>query len=124
MDGLIETLNSEFGETAVTAYSSRRDKMELLRKLSKELDQEIYADTDTFFKMISENQEELLRASLGKTGEPFIPKPDLKFKEYSAIKNFYSGADFERNSFLTLSLPLVSSVLWFMQRAMKRLKWM
>ncbi len=38
VDGLIETLNNEFGEKSVTIYSPRKDKIQLLRKLSKELD--------------------------------------------------------------------------------------
>ncbi len=65
-----------------------------------------------------------MQASIGGDKRPFLPKPDLRFKEYTAIKNFYSGADFERNSFLTLSLPLVSSVLWFMQRIARRMRWL
>jgi hypothetical protein len=56
VDGLIETLNSEFGEKTVNVYSSRRDKLEYMRKLSKELDKEVYSDTETFFKLIGENQ--------------------------------------------------------------------
>ena len=98
--------------------------MELLRRLAKDLDKEVYSDTETFFKMISENQHDLLSANIGGDKSDYVPKPDLKFKEYTAIKNFYSGADFERNSFLTLSLPLVSTVLWFMQRALRKLKWL
>ena len=39
------------------------------------------------------------------------------------IKEFYSGADFERNSFGALSLPLATSILWFMNRFAKRAKW-
>lgn len=96
----------------------------MLRRLSNELDQEVYSDTDTFFKMIGENQNDLLTANIGGDKSDFVPKPDLKFKEYTAIKNFYSGADFERNSFLTLSIPLVSTILWFMQRAARKLKWL
>ena len=52
VDGLIETLNQEFHETSVTPYSNRRDKIELLRRLAKELDQEVYADTNELFKLI------------------------------------------------------------------------
>jgi DNA anti-recombination protein RmuC len=33
VDGLIETLNSEFGEKSVTPYSSRFEKVMLLKKL-------------------------------------------------------------------------------------------
>lgn len=64
--------------------------------------------------MIGENQHDLLSANIGGEKLEYVPKTDLKFKEYTAIKNFYSGADFERNAFVTLSLPLVSTVLWFM----------
>lgn len=38
LDSLIETLNKEFGETTVTRASSKRDKINYLRRLSKELD--------------------------------------------------------------------------------------
>ena len=75
-------------------------------------------------KMISQNQEDLLKVNIGGEKQPFLPKPDLRFKEYTAIKNFYSGADFERNSFVTLTLPLVSAVMWFLQRAGRKLKWL
>ncbi len=84
----------------------------MIRRLANELEHD-YSDTDELFKMISKNQHELLSANIGGEKTDYLPKPDLKYKEYTAIKNFYSGADFERNSFLTLSLPLVSTVLWF-----------
>jgi hypothetical protein len=124
VDGLIETLNQEFHEISVTPYSNRKDKIELLRRLFKELDQETYADTNELFKLIGQNQEDLLTAHIGGEKKDFMPKPDLRFKEYTAIKNFFSGADFERNSFLTLSLPLVSTVLWFIQRAARKMRWL
>jgi hypothetical protein len=73
--------------------------------------------------MIEKNQEELLSVHLSDKSM-FVPKPDLKFNEYEAIKNFYSGADFERNSFLTMVLPFVSTVLWIMQRFGRKLKWL
>jgi len=84
----------------------------------------VYNDTDDLMKMISQNQEDLLKVNIGGEKQPFLPKPDLRFKEYTAIKNFYSGADFERNSFVTLTLPLVSAVMWFLQRAGRKLKWL
>lgn len=59
-----------------------------------------------------------------KDRQSFVPKTDLNFKEYVAIKSFYTGADFERNSFLTMTLPFVSSVLWFMQRFGRKFKWL
>lgn len=68
---------------------------------------------DRLFKMIGDNQDAMLSVNIGGERKPFVPKPELKFREYTAIKNYFSGADFERNSFLTLSLPLVSTVLWF-----------
>ena len=65
IDGLIETLSKEFGETRVSPYSSRREKMDYLKRLVKELDDDTYSDTHTLFKMIGENQEQLLRATVG-----------------------------------------------------------
>ena len=114
VDGLVETLNNEFGEKTVTVYSARKDKLAMLKRLSKELDQDTYHDTEELMKLISQNQEDLLKANIGGAKQPFVSKPDLRFREYSAIKNMYSGADFERNSFVTLSLPLVSAVMWFL----------
>lgn len=38
IDGLVETLNTEFSEKSVSVHSSRREKVDLLRRLSKELD--------------------------------------------------------------------------------------
>jgi hypothetical protein len=55
VDGLIETLNNEFGEKSVTVYSSRREKIEMLKRLSKELDDEVYHDTEDLMRMISQN---------------------------------------------------------------------
>lgn len=52
VDGLIETLNNEFNEKTVTPYSSRKDKIALLKRLVKEIDQEVYADTTELFKLI------------------------------------------------------------------------
>ena len=52
VDGLIETLNNEFGERSVSVQSTRREKIEMLRRLSKELDQEVYSDTEELMKMI------------------------------------------------------------------------
>jgi hypothetical protein len=55
VDGLIETLNNEFGEKSVTVYSSRREKIDMLKRLSKELDEEVYHDTEDLMRMISQN---------------------------------------------------------------------
>ena len=52
MDALIETMNNEFHEKTVTPYSPRKEKIEMLKKLVKELDKEVYADTNDLFKMI------------------------------------------------------------------------
>ena len=60
MDALIETMNNEFNEKTVTPYSSRKEKIEMLKKLVKELDKEVYSDTNDLFKMIGQNQEDLL----------------------------------------------------------------
>src|SRR5687768_4368000 len=111
VDGLIETLNNEFNDTTVKTASPRREKVNYLKKLSQELDVE-YSDHAKFFDLIKKNQEELLSLNLGKK-EPFVPKPDLKFAEYNFIKDFFNPADFERNSFLSMSLPFVSATLWF-----------
>ncbi len=62
--------------------------------------------------MMQEYNDDLLKANIGEK-KPFIPKPDLSFREYNAIKNFYSQADFERNSFVTLCLPISTGLLWF-----------
>jgi hypothetical protein len=55
VDALIETMNIEFNEKTVTPYSSRKDKIEMLKKLVKELDKEVYSDTNDLFKMIGQN---------------------------------------------------------------------
>ncbi len=55
MDALIETMNNEFNEKTVTPYSSRKEKTEMLKKLVKELDKEVYSDTNDLFKMIGQN---------------------------------------------------------------------
>ena len=124
VDGLIQTLHTEFGEQAITPHSARKDKLAYLKRLALELDREVYHDTEKLFSMIRENQSEMLSTCIGGPPQPFIPKTDLTFREYTAIKNHFSGADFERNSFTTLALPLVSSVLWFAQRALRRMKWL
>lgn len=66
IDGLIETLVKEFGETRVTAYASRKEKLDYLRLMVKELDKDsFYSDQQHLFKLIGENQENFLKASIG-----------------------------------------------------------
>jgi hypothetical protein len=52
----------------------------------------------------------------------YVPKTNLTLHEFMAIKSFYSGADFERNSILPMTMPLVAGMLWFTQRIFKRMK--
>ena len=115
VDGLIDTLHTEFGDQSISPHASRKEKLAYLRRLAVELDREVYSDLEKFFSMIRDHQNEFLKTNIGGTNEPFVPKTKITFHEYTAIKNYFNGADFERNSFMTLGLPLVSSVLWFMQ---------
>ena len=48
-------MNNEFNEKTVTPYSSRKEKVAMLKKLFSELDKEVYADTNDLFKMIGQN---------------------------------------------------------------------
>lgn len=61
--------------------------------------------------MVKKNQEEFLNVSIKKK-EDFVPKLDLKYNEYTAIKEFYNSSDFERNSFISMVFPFVSTALW------------
>ena len=42
-----------------------------------------------------------------------LPKPDLRLDEFIAIRDYFSGADFERSNPMPLTVPIVSAALWF-----------
>ena len=81
-----------------------------------------YSEKDKLVKMFEDSQQRLLKAEIGYEGD-FIPKKDLKFSEYTAIKNYYTPVDFERQSSTAVTLPLVSVILYAMQRYGRRFKW-
>ena len=54
---------------------------------------------------------------------PFIPKKDLRLQEFTAIKHFYTSADFERSSTLPLIIPMTAYTLWFVKKTFNYLKW-
>lgn len=45
--------------------------------------------------MLVDSQQRLLKAEIGEEG-PLVPKKDLKFSEFVAIKNYFTPVDFER----------------------------
>ncbi len=47
-----------------------------------------------------------------KKGE-LLPKQEMTIGEFNAIRSFFSGADFERNSILPMSMLATSGLLWF-----------
>ena len=47
-----------------------------------------------------------------KKGE-LLPKQEMTISEFNAISSFFSGADFERNSTLPMSMLATSGLLWF-----------
>jgi hypothetical protein len=106
----VEVLHKDFGETSVNIGSSRREKVELLKKLCIELEPH-YKDVNVFKDMIANRTTNFLQLSIDKE-EAYIPKPNLKFAEYNAIKNNFSAADFERNAMLILGLPITSMALY------------
>eukprot|EP00347_Sterkiella_histriomuscorum_P008086 403346424 len=123
IDGLIEVLHKDFDEQSVTIASSRREKVELLRKLCKELDPQ-YSDFNNFKKMLDERMTDIMKISIDKENEPYVPKSKLKYNEYLAIKNHFNPMDFERNSMLILGLPITSMALFLIQRVGRRMKWL
>lgn len=72
--------------------------------------------------MISNNKNDLMKVCIGQR-QPYLPKPELKYKEYIAIKNYFNGAEFERNSVVSMIFPFTASILWFMKRVGGRMKW-
>ena len=42
-----------------------------------------------------------------------LPKKELRLEEFIAIRDYFSGADFERNNPMPLTVPIVSAALWF-----------
>ncbi|CDW79965.1 UNKNOWN [Stylonychia lemnae] len=122
MDAIIESLNKDFDEKKVTVYSSRAQKVNYLRQLSKELEPR-YKDQEKFRKIVEDRHKELMTLEIGKQ-ERFIPKPDLRYAEYLAIKDNFDQAEFERNSIMLLALPVVSFSLYFFQRVGRKMKWL
>ena len=61
--------------------------------------------------MISENQLKLVEIKAEKA--ELLPKKAMSIGEFNAIRAFYSGADFERNSTMPMSIFITSGFLWF-----------
>ena len=119
LNGLINLINQHFGENTVTVNSSNDEKIKFITKISKELDKG-FVDDVWLKEVMRQSQVQLSKVKIEKM--EFVPKQNLSFHEYTAIKSFYTGTDFERNSILPMSIPLVAGVLWFTQRICKRMK--
>lgn len=52
-----------------------------------------------------------------------VPKKALTLSEFYAIRAYFSGADYERNGILPMSMVVTSSVLWFASRFFAKMKW-
>lgn len=102
---LCKELSNGTGEIeGVSISSSRREKMELIRKIVNEMEPR-YKDQKKIEQMIENSMERFLTMSIDKV-EPFVPKPKLNYFEYNAIKNTFNSADFERNSLLLMGIPV------------------
>ena len=44
-------------------------------------------------------------------------------EEFIAIRDYFSGADFERNNPMPMTVPVVSIALWATQRLGRKLNW-
>jgi hypothetical protein len=47
----------------------------------------------------------------------------MTYEEFMAIKNNFTGADFERNSTLPLNIFVIGGVLWFTEKILKRTRY-
>ena len=113
-------MNDEFDEKEVTVSAPKRLKYAFIRQLHSELEPGLQ-DDQKVFELINNNSLKLLHVKTEK--RDFMPKSALSLSEFNAIRSYYSGADFERNSTMPLSVIVTGSLLWFVQRAFTKLKW-
>ena len=52
-----------------------------------------------------------------------LPKKELRLEEFIAIRDYFSGSDFERSNPLPLSIPIVYGTLWFVQKLGRKFRW-
>ncbi len=78
---------------------------------------------DMLAKRMKELQEQIM-CSQFKGDVKFVPKANLSFREYMAIKNYFSETDFARTSYLSLSFPCAVGILYSLHKIGKRLKYL
>ena len=57
-----------------------------------------------------------------KDKDRYIPDNTLTFREFRAIKDFYSPSDFERSSYLSFSLPVSIAITIVGNRFFKKFR--
>ena len=87
--------------------------------MTKELEKD-YAVDKSVENMMAESQTSLMKLNFknNKRERRFIPKKNLTYQEFLAIKHFYSGSDFEKSGAYSFALPLVGGTLWVAQKVL------
>lgn len=103
-------------EEAVDVLDEHYDGIEINNQMSVEERIEVLRHYDEFDKKLAETEfpqaEDLLDVTIGeediqnfKDKARFLPQRNMSYKEFLNIEEKYRGADFERSSFLSYSLP-------------------
>ena len=97
----------------------KRIKYAYIRKLHKEIDAD--RDDSQVYQMINERILRVIK--INTDVDELLPKKAMSLAEFNAIRANFSGADFERNSNMPMSIFMTSGILWFIQRAFTKIKW-
>ena len=121
VDGIIETINEDLGWCEVTTNSPKSAKFELMKKLVEGLEDDI-SNNDEVFERMRQTQQKKFEAT-SEEHLKLLPKKELRMEEFIAIRDYFCGADFERSNPMPMTVPIVSTMLWFVQHVGRKLKW-
>ena len=74
-----------------------------------------------FFEKMRERQQKKHEV-LSQEELKSLPIKELRLEEFVAIRDYFSGMDFEKTNPLPFSMPIVFASLWFMQKVGQKLK--
>ena len=116
----IENYRQKGLDFPVSASSPKNEKVMFIKALLKEHN----PSNDVNLKLIEQvksSVDQIMSLSIGKTG-PYLPKADLRYDEYMAIKNEFSAYNFKKN-FKGIEVVVVSHFCLFMlSRVLRRAK--
>ena len=74
-----------------------------------------------FFEKMRERQQKKFVA-ISEEELKTLPVKQLRLEEFIAIRDYYTGLDFEKTNPLPFSMPVVFATLWFVQKMGQKLK--